>query len=253
MQSAWSALRGLARFGRPEAPSGPVVSVLQLHGVLRKPSSGADRAARSNLYFDRVAAQVDAAFKEKGLQAVALDINCPGVPAPLLRALLTFLLAPLRRSTMPLPPLHTNATPPGHPALRQPRVTPLATRCSSSRPLRPCGHVARHVCRRRPGTVRADCRLHPPQSREFQHGQGSRVRVCAGRGGVRWLLAHVRGRRAVRVQHVYRWQRGRRRLDLWRRRGDEAAGRGAAAADGRCGVLGCGASCSVSCVPCMAR
>ena len=61
-----------------------MVAVLQLHGVLRKPSGGADRAARSSLHFDKVAKAADAAFEQQGLQAVALDINCPG--ARLLRA-----------------------------------------------------------------------------------------------------------------------------------------------------------------------
>jgi hypothetical protein len=58
-------------------PAGPVVCVITLNGVISRPSTNPlqDRGA---FHMDKVRRWADAAFAVPNVQAVALDINCPG-------------------------------------------------------------------------------------------------------------------------------------------------------------------------------
>ena len=79
MKSAFSRLRRLAGYGQDTSEQGPLVAVVKLHGVLRAPRSrGAPSRSDTALSFDKHSKHVDAAFKEKDVRAVALDVNCPG-------------------------------------------------------------------------------------------------------------------------------------------------------------------------------
>lgn len=59
------------------APLGPQVAVIALNGVISRPS-GNPLQDRGSFNIEKLRKWADAAFALKNVQAVALDINCPG-------------------------------------------------------------------------------------------------------------------------------------------------------------------------------
>lgn len=71
-------LRTLWPWRRTPEVKGPIVAVLELDGVLMKPRSRQRSIPNDNIHFEKVKTAADKAFAVKGLQALALNINCPG-------------------------------------------------------------------------------------------------------------------------------------------------------------------------------
>lgn len=81
--SSGSSLQRLYRFVWPWAkslePKGPIVAVIEMSGVLQRPSQTRGRIQSGNIHFEKAKKDVDRAFDLAKVQAVVLDINCPGV------------------------------------------------------------------------------------------------------------------------------------------------------------------------------
>jgi ClpP class serine protease len=77
-----STFQRVIRFAWPWAnaaePKGPVVAVVEMSGVLQRPSQTRGRIQMGNIHFEKAKKDVDRAFALEKVQAVALDINCPG-------------------------------------------------------------------------------------------------------------------------------------------------------------------------------
>lgn len=71
-------LQAVWPWSRKAEITGPVVAVLELDGVLMKPRSRQRSLPNDNIHFDKVKTAADKAFAVKGLQALALNVNCPG-------------------------------------------------------------------------------------------------------------------------------------------------------------------------------
>jgi ClpP class serine protease len=80
--SSVSSMQSLVRFVWPWAkavePRGPIVAVIEMSGVLQRPSQARGRIPTGNIHFEKAKKDVDSAFGLAKVQAVALDINCPG-------------------------------------------------------------------------------------------------------------------------------------------------------------------------------
>lgn len=77
------ALRFVWPWGQSAEAKGPVVAVIEMSGVLQRPlQSSTGRISRA-IHFEKAKKDVDRAFGLSKVQAVALDINCPGEPAAL--------------------------------------------------------------------------------------------------------------------------------------------------------------------------
>lgn len=65
-------------WGKSAKATGPAVAVVEMNGVLRRPTNQSQRLPGGAIYFDRARKAVNSAFALPNVQAVCLDINCPG-------------------------------------------------------------------------------------------------------------------------------------------------------------------------------
>jgi ClpP class serine protease len=71
-------LRFVWPWSKSTEPTGPVVAVIEMSGVLQRPSQSRGRIPSASIHYEKAKKDVDRAFGLAKVQTVALDINCPG-------------------------------------------------------------------------------------------------------------------------------------------------------------------------------